>query len=192
MASPSLQRAGESGKPAGGFSRWPGGGCRSRRGLLRWLPGLHASGGPEDALRDRPSVIPASVRGTDPLSPPLRSPRRPHGLSPMTPSVAHTRAVRGWDRATWVGLSRGPHLGKGCLGGGLGSGHAFRPGSRGIATPEGGFPGGVLRNSPAGVRGRAPFCKPWRLGTARRVRWGFAGGLETRSSQDGFLIPLPV
>lgn len=63
--------------------------------LLRWLPGRHASCGPEDALRHRPSEIPASVRGTDPLSPSRRSPGRPHGLSLMTLlSGPHSRRPR--------------------------------------------------------------------------------------------------
>lgn len=88
-----------------------------------------------------------------------------------------------------MGLSRGPHPGKGCLGG-FGSSHAFPPGSRGMATPEGGFPGvACWGNSAAGVRGRAPFNRPLRLGTARRVRWGYAGGPETRSTQRMDFFP---
>lgn len=66
--------------------------CRSLCGLLPWLPRRHASGGPEDAWRDGPSEIPASVGGTDPLSPSLRLPGRPPGLSLMMPlSCPHSR-----------------------------------------------------------------------------------------------------
>lgn len=101
------------------------------------------------------ATLPADQRmpcATDPLrcrrlSPSLRGLRpqvtgsAARALSLMATSSCPHCAVRGWDGATWVGWSCGPHLSKGCSGGGLGSSQAFRPRSHGIASPEGGFPG---------------------------------------------------
>lgn len=190
MASPSLRRAGELGKPAAvSFSYSPGAGAGRTAGRWRWLPGRHASGGPEDALRYRPSEIPASVRGTDSLV----------TVSRFNGSAARALA----DDDPQLPTLRCPRLGRSHLGGveprsPLGQRLLRR---RAQEKPclqtrfsrdrdsRGRFPRcGVL-----GVGGTRPPVSPLRLGTDRRVRWVFAGGLEMRSTQeDGFLILLPA
>lgn len=144
-----------------------GDGCTRLGRLGPWVPGRRASGGPEDAPVDGPSQMPASVRGTEPLS---LSPGGQRGRSLRTPLSCRPsrRPTFGHGlQPPWVGQSCGPHLGTGRL-----RRAQKQPCLPTRLTSARGATRRLRRSGERGTRGppvaeEGSELKPLRLGTAR-------------------------
>lgn len=172
--SPSFRRAGDLGKPAGCFSLSPGAGAGST---------ANCRGG------FRGATLPADQRmpcATDPL--------RSRHVS-AGPTLCHRLSGHRVGRVGSLMTplcclpSRRSRLEQSHLGGVEPWSAPRQPSC--LPTPEGNLPLWRARGArlPGSEEESAPLNQPLRLGTARLVRWRFAGGLEMRFTQeDGFLM----